>query len=135
MAFYPDTGTFCEVMTDLFERAMARPETGLAIRQVGLVFRLVTTDPEAVLTVDGRAQPPQFTSAPPAGPADLVLRLPADLLHQIWLGEVRLRDAFFGGQVQVEGPMLRALGLANLFRQVEALYPQVLRERGLIPAA
>ena len=135
MPFYDDPQSFYNVMTDLFERAMALPHARQALRASSVMLRMVTTDPAAVLTLDGRADPPRFACGPTGDPADFTLRLPADVLHEIWLGKIKLQDAFFGGQVQLEGSPMRALGLVSnlggLFRQVEALYPQVLRERGL----
>ncbi len=132
MAFYRDSQMFCEVMVDLFERTMAQPDAVDAIKASGLVLRLITTDPPAVLVVDGRSTPPGFSCGSTAARADLVLRMPADVLHQVWLGQIRLRDAFFQGQIRIEGPLLRALTLADLFRQVEAIYPSVLQARGML---
>ena len=58
------------------------------------------------------------------------MQMSADTLHRIWMGEVRLRDAFMAGDVQVTGDVFKALRLTDLFRQAEALYPQILREKG-----
>jgi len=135
MPFYGDTQSFYDVMTDLFERAMALPNAREALRASGVVLRMVTTGPDAILTLDGRDDPPRFACGAADDPADFTLRLPADVLHAVWLGEIKLQDAFFGGQIQLDGSPMRALGLVSdlsrLFRQVEALYPQVLREQGL----
>ena len=135
MPFYEDTQSFYDAMTDLFERVMVLPNAREALRASGVVLRMVTTDPAAVLTLDGRDDPPRFACGAADDPADFTLHLPTDVLHAIWLGEIRLQEAFFGGQIQLDGSPMRALGLVSnlggLFRQVEALYPQVLREREL----
>ena len=65
----------------------------------------------------------------------LMLRMPADVLHRVWLSEIRLRDAYLSGQIKVEGSLVRAFALAHLFRQVEALYPTVLQDRSLLPGS
>jgi len=134
MAFYRDSEMLCSVMSDLFQRTMSAPAGVKTLQQNRLVIRLMMSDPQFVLTIDGKSVPPRFACGVDGVRPDLVLRMPADVLHQVWLGKLRLRDAFFGGQIKLEGSMLRAMGLADLFRQVEALYPQVLRERGLVAA-
>lgn len=131
MPFYKDSETLCGVMTDLFQRAMQTPAAVRAMQNSHLVVRMNMQDPAFVLTIDGKSRPPRFLCEADGVRPDLVLRMPADVLHRVWLGQIRLRDAFFGGQIKLEGSMLRAMGLAELFRQVEALYPSVLEERGL----
>lgn len=133
MALYPDTATVCKVMSELFKRSMADPQTMSELRRSNLVLRLEISDPPAQFTVDARSQPPHFTCGVDAGRPDLVLHVRMDVLHQIWMGEIRLQDAFFSGQCRLDGSMLRALSLGGLFRGVEALYPGVLREFKLAP--
>ena len=65
--------------------------------------------------------------------ADLVIHTRMDVLHRVWMSEIKLRDAFFSGQCRLDGSMLRALSLGGVFRRIEALYPVLLRERKLIP--
>ncbi len=114
---------------------MAGPAARRQLRRTGLVLRILLIDPDCALTVDGKSSPPSFTCGPADLAPDLVLRMPADVLHRVWLSEIRLRDAYASGQVKVEGLLVRAFGLARLFREVEALYPTVLRDSGLLPAA
>jgi hypothetical protein len=131
MGFYADSAALCDVMTELFHRALTTPAATRAMRRQTLTLRLMMSDPSLVLTVDGRSSPPRCVCGHTPGPVDLVLRMQADVIHQVWLSEIRLRDAYGSGQIKVEGPIWRALSLAELFRQLEALYPQVLRDRGL----
>jgi hypothetical protein len=133
MAFYADSQTLCEVMTELFRRVMANPTARRQVRRTKLVVRLVMSDPDFVLSVDGKSSPPGFTCNVSGASPDLVLHMKADVLHNIWLSEIRLRDAYWSGQIKVEGSLLSALALSNLFRHVEALYPSVLQDKGLLP--
>jgi putative sterol carrier protein len=131
MAFYPDTDTLCGVMTDLFQRVMTTSSAVKVMQQNALVIRLDMRDPAFVLTVDGKTQPPRFICGTDGVHPDLILRVPADVIHRVWLGKTKLSDAFFSRQIQLEGSMLRAMSLSELFRQVEARYPEVLKEHGL----
>jgi putative sterol carrier protein len=132
MGFYKSTDTLCGVMNELFTRAIDTPTAAKVLRRGRMVIRLVMSDPPLTLTIDGKSNPPRFVCHEVPAAADLTLHMPADVLHNVWLGKVRLRDAFFTGQIKLEGSRLRALTLADLFREVEALYPHVLRERGLL---
>ncbi len=96
---------------------------------------MLVSQPDAVLVLDTQSSPPRFTTGAPAAHAELGLRLTADTLHDVWLGKMRLRDAVMTGAIKLDGSPLRALGLVgsltDLFRFVEGIYPDVLRERGL----
>jgi len=137
MPFYSDTPTFYAVMTDLFGRIMATPEMAQLLRDSRVSLRIAVTDPEAVLELDARDELPRFATGNTASNgADLSLRVAADTLHDIWMSNVRMRDAFADGKIRLETNPLRALGLLmqyqDLFRYAERLYPVVLRERRLL---
>jgi hypothetical protein len=46
----------------------------------------------------------------------------ADLLHEVWSGQRKLKDAFFGGQIQSSGNIFLAMKLTDLFREAERAY-------------
>lgn len=136
MPFYPDTATFAKVMTDLFGRVLARPELARQLQESKSVLRIHVTDPDYSIVVDARSTPMRFVHGGENLKADTGIRLSADTLHAIWLGHIRLREAYGGGRVKVEGNPLtavpRLLRFADLFRTAERLYPQVLREHGML---
>jgi putative sterol carrier protein len=137
MPFYPNAETFYTIMNDLFSQVMARPDLLKPLRDGKVVLRITTTQPDAILVVDGRAVPPRFTAGTaPDGKVDVGLRLPADVLHNVWLGKTRLRDAYLAGKVQLDSNPLKALSLMtsllDMFRFVEGLYSGVLKQRGLM---
>jgi hypothetical protein len=139
MPFYPDTATFYVVMTDLFGRVIAAPGVLKPLTDGKVLLRMTVTEPDAVLIVDGRTNPPRFItgSAGSAGSRpDIGLRIPADVLHNVWLNRIRLRDAFMAGKMHLDTSPLRALGLLSsltgMFRFTEQIYPQVLREHGML---
>ena len=139
MSFYPDTATFYVVMTDLFGRVMAAPGVLKPLTDGKVLLRMTVTEPDAVLIVDGRSNPPRFitgSAGPVGGQPDIGLRIPADVLHNVWLNRIRLRDAFMAGKMHLDTSPLRALGLLSsltgMFRFTEQIYPQVLREHGML---
>ena len=137
MPFYPDSQSYYNVMIDLFGQVMDDPALLKPLRDGETLLRIVTTDPDAVLVIDGRFEPPRFTAGRMISEkADVGLRTPADVLHRAWLGQDTLRDAFLSGRIKLDTNPLRALTLQSklsaLFRQLERLYPQVLRDHELL---
>ena len=136
MPFYPNTEAFYAVTADLIGRVMAASALLAPLQREGVVLQMTLTQPDAVLVVDGRSTPPRFITGTAAVRPDIGLRLTTDTLHNIWLSKIRLRDAFTAGTIKLDTSPLRALSLmgslTDLFRHVESIYPQVLRERGLL---
>jgi hypothetical protein len=137
MPFYADSQSFYNVMIDLFGQVMEDPALLKPIRDGRILLRIVTTVPDAVLVLDGRFDPTRFTAGRMISEnVDLGLRTPADVLHRAWLGQERLRDAFLAGRIKLDTSPLRALtllsSLSGLFRHLEGLYPQVLRDHELL---
>ncbi len=137
MPFYRDAETFYEVMNDLFSQVMTRPDLLKPLRDGKVMLRITTSQPDTILVVDGRSVPPRFTTGKaPDGKVDVGLSLAADALHNVWLGKIRLRDAYLAGKVHLDSSPLKALslmtGLLEMFRFVESLYPGVLKRRGLL---
>jgi hypothetical protein len=137
MPFYPDSQSFYNVMIDLFAQVMEDAVLLKPIRDGEILLRIVTTDPEAVLVIDGRFDPPRFTAGRMVSEkVDVGLRTPADILHRAWLGQERLKDAFLTGKIRLDTNPLRAItlesNLSSLFRQLQKIYPQVLRDYGLL---
>ncbi len=137
MPFYRDAETFYQVMNDLFSQVMAQPALLKPLVDGKVVLRITTTGPDTILVVDGRAVPPRFTTGVvPTGKVDVGLSLSADVLHNVWMGKIRLRDAYMAGKMHLDSNPLKALSLMTslleMFRLVEGLYPGVLKKQGLL---
>ncbi len=132
MPFYPDSETLLDVTRELFERLSRKPGATDEFARSGLVIHINLNEPAAFIGLNASKRPVRFAFSPDGSNPDLELQLTSDTLHQIWLDEIRLRDAFFGGRIKTKGSVFKAMQLAPLFREAEALYPQVLRDKGLI---
>ena len=136
MAFYADANTFYGVMEDLFGQVLRQPELVEPLRESRVLLHIIATQPAANLLLDARSDLPCFVAgAAPGDTPTLGLRVPADVLHHIWLGKIRLRDAYWAGKIELTTSPLKALSLLmslqGLFRYVESIYPGVLRRHGL----
>lgn len=131
MPFYSTDQALYEVLQSVFERVNEEPEHIETFTRSNLVIRMRFQEPEAVVLLDGRQPPLEVFYGDRPGRADLELKMQADDLHQIWLGQKRLRDSFFNGEIQTKGNVLRASKLTDLFRAAERAYAAVLAEKGL----
>jgi len=134
---YPNSETVYDVMEQLFDEVMETPQVLQPLQKTNKVIQIRLTAPDATLTLDGRSRPPRYIAGPVKEPApDFVIRMPTDVLHNVWLGKANLTESYFSGQIKLEkGGALSALGLWNnlsgLFTEVGKIYPRILKQRSL----
>jgi len=124
---YQDTDHLYETLQQLFEQLeQYNPSASQDFARSRLIVRLNVSEPEGVVVLNGRTTPISTLFGPEANARpDLDISLKADALHQILLGELSLTKALGQRALQVRGPIFKATALANLFRQGQAIYPQV----------
>jgi hypothetical protein len=124
---YQDTEHLYDTLQQLFAQLeQYNPTAAADFSRSRLIVRLNTTDPEGVVVLNGRTTPitTLFGEEARLRP-DLDITLGADALHRILLGELSLTKALGQRALQVKGPIFKATALANLFRQSQAIYPQL----------
>ncbi len=122
MAVYSDASQLYEALQRVFDKVQERPAAIESFTRSNLVVRLRLTEPDAEVLLDGRQPPLEVFFGPRPGKADLELTMAADTLHLVWSGQRKLKDLFFGGQIQTSGNLFRAMELADLFREAERVY-------------
>lgn len=133
MPFFRNAKQVYVCAEQLFYRILEEdPKAGNAMTGSKLLIQLQTTDPESVIMVNGRSRPIHFYFGPNSDKPDLTISLTADTLHQILLGELGLRQAMSAKQISVNGPVMKTMMLAPLFQHSQQIYPQILREQGLL---
>ena len=131
MAVYIDAEQLYRYVEALFALiAEKNPEAADSVLASRLVIHLYCTEPEAEITINGRRRPLETAYGPTRLRPTLDIRLAADTLHAIMLGELGLRKALASGLLEVRGPIWKAKALADLFYQAQGLYRQVLEEQG-----
>lgn len=126
MPVYTDAEQFYTVLQRVFEKVKERPDAIQSFTSSNLVIRLRLTDLDAEVLLDGRQPPMEVFFGARPGNADLELTMTADLLHEVWCGRRKLKDAFFGGQIQSSGNIFLAMKLTDLFREAERAYTLVM---------
>ncbi len=127
MSIYVDAEQLYTVLRRVFDKVKERPEAIETFTSSNLVIRLRLTDPDAEVLLDGRQPPLEIFFGARPGKADLELTMTADLLHEVWSGQRKLKDAFFGGQIQSSGNIFLAMKLTDLFREAERAYMLIQR--------
>jgi len=134
MTFYEDVSRLHAVLRRLFDEIeSANPRAADLLHRSRLLIRLKTTAPTTDIWINGRQRPLDIYFGHARLHANLEVALTGDSLHQILLGELSLTKALGSGRLQVEGPIWKAKALADLFEQGQAVYPQILREEGMLP--
>ncbi len=135
MPVYTDAEQFYTVLQRVFEKVKERPDAIQSFTSSNLVIRLRLTDLDAEVLLDGRQPPMEVFFGARPGNADLELTMTADLLHEVWCGRRKLKDAFFGGQIQSSGNIFLAMKLTDLFREAERAYTLVQQHGSPSPGA
>ncbi|MCB0201731.1 MAG: SCP2 sterol-binding domain-containing protein [Anaerolineae bacterium] len=130
MAVFATSDDFYAVMQVIFDRLIADPGATKDFQSRKMIVRIKGTDPDVEIWLNGKTNPIQASIGPQPGRADLDLLLAVDLLHRILTDQESLRAAFMDGRLRVSGNVFRAMQLADLFRKIEAIYPDVMREQG-----
>ncbi len=134
MGVYASVDQFYAVMKDVFDYVARHPHHIESFTRSNLVIRMRTTEPEAEMLLDGRQPPLQVFYGPRPGRANLDISLPADLLHDIWMGRESTHKAFYTGRIRTSGNLLKAMQLGELFQEAERIYPTIARKYGLTDA-
>jgi putative sterol carrier protein len=124
-------------MNQLFGEVMRMPQILQPLQKANKITQIQLTDPSVILTLDGRSNPARYIPGPVEEPVpDFIIRMPTDVLHNVWLGRASLTEAYFAGKIKLaKGSALSALGLWNnlsgLFSEVGKIYPRILKQHSL----
>jgi hypothetical protein len=132
MPIYQNTQQLYTCAQQLFDRIQRDdPEAARPLLASRLVIRLKVAEPTGEIVINGRSRPitTHFGNSPTR--PDLDIELAGDTLHQILLGQLAIAKALGSRQLKAKGPVWKAAVLADLFRQGQSIYPEILREQGL----
>lgn len=116
---------------ELFRRiGKEHPAAEESVLDAGLVINFRCTQPDALVTIDGRERPLQITYGTAARKPDLDIEISADALHQILLGDLKLAKAVGSRQLKPKGPIWKVFVLEPIFTTAQTVYPQVIQECG-----
>jgi hypothetical protein len=133
MPFYTNADTVYPVIKEVFARIEKEsPHAMAGLMRSKLIVRFKLTHPIAEILLNSRRATFQATYGPSKMLADLEAHFTGDTLHKIFLGDWTLAHALNIGQLRINGPIYKAVDLAELFQAAKTIYPAVLKERGLL---
>ena len=133
MPIYQTTDQLYACANQLFDQIQRDdPEAARPLLASRLVIRLKVSEPMGEIVINGRSRPITTHFGSNSTHPDLDIELSGDTLHQILLGQLAIAKALGSRQLKAKGPVWKAAVLADLFRQGQTIYPDILRKQGLI---
>ena len=133
MAYFQSSEQFVATLDALFGRVrQSYPNAAEELEQAKLILRFRCSHPAADILINGRRHPAVITFGENRIRPGVDVELAADTLHKILLGELKLARALASGALKIRGPARKALAVTGLFHECQKLYPDVLRESGLV---
>ena len=112
----------------IFTTALGMPGIGQKLRDTGLVLRVITSEPDAVLTID---LPNEKVGLGDLGlTPDATMRMSSENANLFWQGKVNLPLAMARKKIVVEGTMAPLLKLVPQTKPLFALYVGLLEADG-----
>ena len=91
-----------------------------------LLIIIEHSNPNGVITLDGRGSPLQVQFAKPKDRADLYIKTSAETLHQVLLGDEKLAKAIGSKKLVFKGSLRTAMALADLFHASQSSYRHII---------
>jgi putative sterol carrier protein len=120
-----------EVIGGLFAALSADPEQALQLARADLTVQYRLSEPDARITVQMRqGRGDRVDLGETEQVPDVVMIMPAGVLHGLLLGTVNATVAMARGQIRSEGPVAKVLALIPMLRLVAPRYRERLAEIG-----
>ncbi len=113
------------IQTLVTQMESENPQAGDSMIKAKLSVRIRTTEPTAVLFIDGTKRPLEIAYGTTPSKPKLDIEASSDTLHEILLGNLPLMKAIGSKKLKVKGPIFKAKALADLFHHMQKLYPEL----------
>ena len=128
MAVYASDEQLYNCFKALFKRIAEEDDAAAnALLKSKLSIRFKCSEPTASITIDARKKPLDISYGSASIKPLLDIKLTADTLHSILLGEIGLSKAMGSGRMKPKGPIWKTVALEPLLHDAQKLYPEVLR--------
>jgi alcohol dehydrogenase len=128
---FTDSDMLTEVLMDFYRRLRDHPDIGPALAKTGLCIQFRYRKPSAVITIDARGEAIEIVAGAFDGEPEVTMSMAADFAHTFWHGKANLLSALTRRQVAAKGNVPKTVKLLPILKPAYALYPQLLREKGL----
>jgi hypothetical protein len=134
MAFYESSEQFYSCAEALFDRLLTRnSKAAEPVEEAKLLMLFRCAEPEVTFLINGRRRPASVELGLVRIRPEINAALTTDTLHKILLGDLTLKKALSANTLKVRGSIWKLTSLAELFRECQIVYPEILDEQGLLP--
>lgn len=133
MAVYESSEQFYICARILFDRLLSSNHQAAApVEKAKLLMRFRCSEPPVTFLINGRRRPATVEFGAVKIRPEIDAELSTDTLHLILLGTLTLSKSLSTNALKVRGSVWKVTSLADLFQECQILYPEVLREQGLL---
>ena len=133
MAFYSSSEQFYGCAQALFERLLTgNPEVAEPVEKARLLMLFRCSEPTVTFLINGRRRPASAEFGSIKMRPEIQADLSTDTLHLILLGDLTVQQAISTKSLKVRGSIWKLTALADLFRECQSVYPEILKQQGLV---
>lgn len=133
MPFYSSSEQFYDCAQALFERLLTgNPGVAEPVEKARLLMLFRCSEPTVTFLINGRRRPASAEFGSIKIRPEIHADLSADTLHLILLGDLTVQKAISTNSLKVRGSIWKLTALADLFRECQSVYPEILKQQGLV---
>jgi|GEM_PF-188043 len=129
---FKDSGQLYDVLVGFYELLKGDAELGPALLKTGLCVQFIYKNPSATITIDATGEELKIIAGDFAGKPEVTMTMDADFAHRFWHGKANLVSALTRRLVVAKGNVPKTLKLLPVLKPAYRLYPQYLKEKGLM---
>ncbi|MHA2379373.1 MAG: SCP2 sterol-binding domain-containing protein [Candidatus Thorarchaeota archaeon] len=135
MPGFESTDQLKDVFEEFWNRATKEVEVMEKLAKAEVIVRFDIEQPEAQITIDFKNPGPdgkvgQLMFGDAAEP-EIKVWSKSETTNKFWHGKLNTAIALARGQVKIQGPVSKAIGLVSKIKPLYAIWPEVLKDKGL----
>ncbi|MDA8405126.1 MAG: hypothetical protein M0Z56_13170 [Desulfobacteraceae bacterium] len=128
MGVFKDTNHMYEFLEDLWKHIVFEAGLGEKMREFGVSYKYVITEPDGYLFVDADNV---ITGKEANRDAVIVMELSGDTIHQFWLKKLSLPVALATRKIKSRGPIPKVLKMLPALKPIHDIFPEYCKKHGL----
>lgn len=128
MGVFRDASHMYEFLEDLWKHIVFEAGLGEKMREFGVSYKYVITEPDGFLFVDADNV---ITGKDANRDAVITMELSGDTIHQFWLKKLSLPVALATRKIKSKGPIPKVLKMLPALKPIHDIFPEYCAKHGL----
>lgn len=128
MSVFRDTAHMYEFLEDLWKHIVFEAGLGEKMKEYGVSYKYIITDPDGYLFVDSENV---ITGKTANRDAVITMELSGDTIHQFWLKKLSLPVALATRKIKSRGPIPKVLKMLPAVKPIYEIFPEFCKKHGL----